>query len=612
LTLSNGTLSTSGNLYLRSTATNTARVASIAGTGAISGDVTVERFFSNKRAWRFVTAPTFNASTVNLSAGWQTQTHIVGPGGNPMTNGLDADKPGFSFMTYAPNTWTGVNNTTTTTQMLGANGGGAKAFAAFLVGNRSVDVNSATASGSLTLSATGNLLTGTQNINLGTLNANDYYFIANPYASPVNLTNVYNNTGTTQTNLLQTFYTWDPSLSSIGGYVTLMWNGSGYTRTPLVGTNQTEVIQSGQAFFVQANASPSGTTTISFEENDKSATPSVNSVFGIGNGNIDFLGINLNRVNNGSLSVRDGIVVQFGAAYSKQVLANEDANKLFNNDEGITLRRGNKNLSIESRPYVTNTNDTIFLALNRLQLNTNYTLNLNATGWDAGMQAFLVDKLLSTETAINLQAASQDITITSSVATVADRWMIVFRGTGNLPNNKLSLVATKKDKDVQLTWNIANEQGVKDYELQRSVNGIEFTTINNQVASNKAEYNNVDTKANNGINYYRVKMTMLNDDVRYSNVVTINLKLSTVNPVTVYPNPIKGSIAQLQLNELAAGNYTIRLMDMQGKLVQTQNIQHQGGTTSRSLGLGNVAAGNYQLVVEGKGFTHTISVIKSN
>jgi hypothetical protein len=68
----------------------------------------------------------------------------------------------------------------------------------------------------------------------------------------------------------------------------------------------------------------------------------------------------------------------------------------------------------------------------------------------------------------------------------------------------------------------------------------------------------------------------------------------------------------LQLNELAAGNYTIRLMDMQGKLVQTQNIQHQGGTTSRSLGLGNVAAGNYQLVVEGKGFTHTISVIKSN
>jgi hypothetical protein len=605
LTVNSGaTLNTGGLLTLSSNATNTAGVANSAGN--ITGNVTVERYFANKRAWRFIAAPTFNASTVNLSAGWQTQTHIVGPSGT----GLDAIRPAFSFFTYAPSTWTGVSNTNTTSQMLGSNGSGAKAFAAFLTGDRSVNLNNNSASSALTLSSTGSLLTGTQTINAGTLNANDFFFVANPYASPVDLTSVYNNVGTTSANLLQTFYTWDPNLSSFGGYVTLMWNGAGYTRTPLTGTNQTEIIQSGQAFFTQATATPMGVTSISFEENDKSNTASVNTVFGIGNSNRDILGINLNKLDNGVLSVRDGVVAQFGAGFSKQVLPTEDAVKLFNNEEGITISRNNTSLSIESRPFITNNSDTIFLRLNRLAPNTNYTLNLNAQGWDASMQAFLVDKLLSTETAINLQAATQDLSITSTVADVANRFMIVFRGTGNLPNNKLQLVATKKDKDVQLTWNIANEVGVKEYELQRSVNGVEFATINNQVASNKGEYNNLDTKANNGNNYYRVKTIMQNDNFSFSNIVNINLKQQTLNPFTVFPNPVKNNVAQIQLNNIEEGEYTIRLIDKQGKILQTQKIKHLGGTSSRSLDLSNTAYGIYQLVLDGKGMSKTVSLVK--
>jgi hypothetical protein len=605
LTVNTGaTLTTGGLLTLASNATNTARVANSA--GVIDGTVAVQRYIPGKRAYRFLTAPLSSngLSAVNVSNSWQLNTHIVGPTGT----GLDAVKPMYSMLTYASGAWQNVTNTTTSPLFNSTATASNRAFALFLTGDRTISLNSTTAFNNTTLSSTGKLLQGTQSISLGNQAANSYHFIGNPYASPVDLNQVFLNAGTS--NINRTFYTWDPTLSTTGGYVTISWNGSSYTITPSSGsTSQTQILQSGQAFFVQATANAA--TTIAFEENDKSTT-TINNVFGVGNGQIDNLNINLKRIENGNLSTRDGVTASFGASYNKAVNFNEDAEKLFNNEEGITLKRGTNNLSIERRPFITNQNDTLFLALNRLQINTNYTLNINPQNFDAGMQAFLVDRLLSTETAINLQSSSQDINITSATATVADRWMIVFRGTGNLPNNKLSLVATKKDRDVQLTWNIANEQGVKDYELQRSVNGTEFTTINNQVASNKAEYNNVDTKANNGINYYRVKMTMLNDDVRYSNVVTINLKLSTVNPVTVYPNPIKGSIAQLQLNELAAGNYTIRLMDMQGKLVQTQNIQHQGGTTSRSLGLGNVAAGNYQLVVEGKGFTHTISVIKSN
>ncbi len=552
---SGATLTTNNLLTLSSNALNTARVDNSA--GSINGLVTVQRFIPAKRAWRLLTAPLSGSglSDVFVSNSWQQQTHIVGPSGT----GLDAIKPGFNMLGYSNNNWVNINNTTNTTLFTSFNNASNKAFALFILGDRTIDLNNNTESNNTTLSATGRLLQGTQSFSLGTQTANTYHFIGNPYASPVDLNQVYLNAGTT--NINRTFYTWDANLSSTGGYVTISWNGSSYDITPT--TAQTQHIQSGQAFFVQATATAN--TTVVFEENDKS-TSNINNVFGIANGNIDRLNINLQRIENGSLSNRDGVMASFGAAFSKQVLMNEDADKLFNNEEGITIKRGTSNLSIERRPFITNTNDTIFLSLNRLVPNTNYTLNLNAQGWDAGMQAFLVDKLLSTETAINLQSSSQDINITSATANANDRFMIVFRGTGNLPNNKLSLVATKKDRDVQLTWNMANEVGVKEYELQRSIDGINFQAINNQIVSNKIEYTYTDNRANNGTNYYRVKMIMLNDKESYSNTINLNMQASKF---LVYPNPNKGKffIDTKDILEIVITNVL-------GEVIQQKPINH--------------------------------------
>ena len=206
--------------------------------------------------------------------------------------------------------------------------------------------------------------------------------------------------------------------------------------------------------------------------------------------------------------------------------------------------------------------------------------------------------------------AHQDIQISTTNATINDRWIIVFKPSNNLPNNKLQLVASKKEKDVQLSWNIANEDGVKEYELQRSSNGIEFSTIYNQNTINKRDYNYLDIKANYGNNYYRVKTTLQNDNFIYSNIVNINLKHQTLNPFTVFPNPVKNNIAQIQLNNIEEGEYTIQLVDKQGKILKTQKIKHLGGYSSRSLDLSNTASGMYQLMLIGKTETRTISLIK--
>lgn len=598
LTLTDGTLNTGDFLYLRSSATKTARVANIGATAAISGNVVAERYLPAKRAWRLLAAPITQTSPSSLNTTWQTQVDIVGPTGA----NLSATKPAHSFLTYNSSTdaWENITDPT----LVNLTGTSLNnAFAAFIPGpNGTADNTSA----NVTLTSTGNILVGPKTFNYTAASGN-YALVPNPFASPVDLDAVY----TASTNIHRTFYTWDPRLggvSSTGGYITIQYNVGTMTYDIIGGTtDQTQIVQSGQAFFVQANgANPS----VVFNESAKSST-NINTVFGVGNGNMDRLRIGLQKPENGSLVTVNEVLLTNHNSFSKQVSFSEDAEKLWNNEENITIKRDGKFLTIERRPFVTNTNDTLFLGLSKLTPNANYTLNLHPEGFDAGLQAFLVDKLLSTETPINLQSASQDINITSATTNANDRWMVVFRGTGNLPNNKINLVATKKNNDIQLIWNIGNEAGIKEYELQRSTNGTNYVAINNQAASNKAEYNNIDTKANNGINYYRVKMTMQNEDVRYSNVVSLNLKLqSTI--FSVYPNPIKGSVVQLQLSDLKEGNYTIKLVDINGKLLQSQIINHQGGTQSRSLSVGNLAVGTYNMILEGNGIRKTITVLKTN
>jgi len=61
-----------------------------------------------------------------------------------------------------------------------------------------------------------------------------------------------------RTNLVKRFYTWDPTINVVGSYVTLddMDNDGIYSKSP-TGSNQTNIIRSSQAFFVQTDTTGS-------------------------------------------------------------------------------------------------------------------------------------------------------------------------------------------------------------------------------------------------------------------------------------------------------------------------------------------------------------------
>ena len=145
-------------------------------------------------------------------------------------------------------------------------------------------------------------------------------------------------------------------------------------RHPNGTTAQTQIIQSGQAFFVEATAA--GTSTISFQENNKDTVNNI-SVFGVLNNRTDKLFINLQKQEVGNWIAKDGVLAAYNSTYSKSVLLNEDANKYFNNEEIIAINRNNISLSIERRPYVANDDDSLFLSMYNLAPNANYSFQFN-------------------------------------------------------------------------------------------------------------------------------------------------------------------------------------------------------------------------------------------
>src|SRR5207253_5252393 len=60
---------TNGNLTLKSNSANTASVAQVINGNNISGAVTVERYISARRAWRFLSIPTQTIQSVKSA--WQ-------------------------------------------------------------------------------------------------------------------------------------------------------------------------------------------------------------------------------------------------------------------------------------------------------------------------------------------------------------------------------------------------------------------------------------------------------------------------------------------------------------------------------------------------------------
>jgi hypothetical protein len=270
---SNRTFTTADNLVLKSNAAGTASVGDITNAGAnsgnsITGNVSVERFITARRAWRFLSVPTQNnlqtikeAWQENMPANSTAQStpagygiHITKDSANWAAYGFDlrtTPGPSLKYFVPASGAWKGV---TSTIDVPGVNNGRFVTGTGYMVlvrGDRSANLLGSPVT-TTTLRDKGALVTGTYGpVAVG---AGQFAAIGNPYASAVNFASA----SLGKSNLQDVYYLWDPYLGTLGGYVTFA--GPSYNPTASVSYTSNKFIESGQAFFVRS-AGPAGSLT---------------------------------------------------------------------------------------------------------------------------------------------------------------------------------------------------------------------------------------------------------------------------------------------------------------------------------------------------------------
>jgi len=123
----------------------------------------------------------------------------------------------------------------------------------------------------------------------------------------------------------------------------------------------------------------------------------------------------------------------------------------------------------------------------------------------------------------------------------------------------------------ELNWNTASEVSNDYFTVQRSLDGIDFTSLGvvdgAGVSALPLDYRFTDSDPFNGLNYYRLIQTDFDGLKTYSDVIAIN---TDALGIQIYPNPTSKDLF-MDINEtVESGVHTIVIIDLVGKVTREE------------------------------------------
>ncbi|HMH21517.1 MAG TPA: T9SS type A sorting domain-containing protein [Puia sp.] len=187
-----------------------------------------------------------------------------------------------------------------------------------------------------------------------------------------------------------------------------------------------------------------------------------------------------------------------------------------------------------------------------------------------------------------------------------DNLSLAVVNTAPLPLTFTGTRASRKDDGVLIEWDTELEDNVKNYEVERSTDGIYFEKVGTvkAVGTDANHYSWFDEAPANGNNFYRIRAVDIDGKFRYTGVLAIRINDTRIS---VYPNPVKrGGSLQLDLADRKASK--IEIVNVLGQVLYTKEGKLTG-TLSISVPA-SWAAGRYlvRMVTENKVATHKIIV----
>jgi hypothetical protein len=562
-----GTLTTNGNLTLKSDGTGTARVSGRSGGGYIDGLVTTQRHLTvtlgtgrSGRAWRMVSIPvTGNGTLRDFFMAGRNGADLADPNnltaepahlgtvivGHDHANAEAAaaslaagDGKGFDWLgvprqvsslrRYVANSTGGSFASDQVPSMSTPYSSADQGYAVFDRGDRKQLYTVSSAVSTTTLQATGTLKQGDQSVTIPALASAGYVLVGNPYMSLLDMEAVY--ADAENLNIIEpVVYLWDANIDGSfkqGGYRTITRTGTDAWTSTGAGAYP-QYIESGVAFFVN----PKNGGTLKIKESHKvSGTPGIQPL-GTSENGLARLFVNLEVKDTGdSRRLVDGVVAFFDDRYKVSLEDAVDIRSMSNMGAvPMGWRQAGERLAMQGRPWPVDST-LMSMELDTRSLGTSaYLLRLKSDGLKReGFTAWLKDGYLKQQVALDLEGETlYEFRRTGDAGVDSGRFEILYR--------KMATAATASPEPAS--------------------------------------------------------------DMR--------------GGIRLYPNPSKYGDVRLSLRGMPAGAYHVQVMDVLGRVLGNDKLQHpEGGGSYRLPKWGKPSTGRYVVRVTNQdGQAHTLQLI---
>ncbi len=174
-----------------------------------------------------------------------------------------------------------------------------------------------------------------------------------------------------------------------------------------------------------------------------------------------------------------------------------------------------------------------------------------------------------------------------------------FTVISTLPVKLASFVAASSGNTVATSWQTATELNTSHFNVQHSTNGNSFTNIGSvkAVGTGSHNYQFIDVSPVDGINYYRLQIVGTDGSYEYSKVVAVNY-VGIINKFALYPTVTHDGNVNIRINLSTACNAFVKVVDLNGRILQTSNITIAEGSNLVPYKITAAAKGTYIVTVE--------------
>lgn len=168
-----------------------------------------------------------------------------------------------------------------------------------------------------------------------------------------------------------------------------------------------------------------------------------------------------------------------------------------------------------------------------------------------------------------------------------------------LPLKLLSFSGTYHNEQALLHWATADEVDSDNFEIQRSLNAVDFISVSKVLPrhgiNTNVLYNFTDNLVNvpSNIYYYRLKMTDRDGKINYSQVLLLHRNNKQENNISIRPNPVIGA-TNVYLTSSSTSLVEFQVVDLTGRIMFKQKITVFKGNNSIAINnIHNLPAGFY-------------------